>query len=156
MALKVGDKAPLFDTFNSEKEPFSLDKQKGEPILLLFFPAAFTRTCTKELCSVRDELAWYNKLNCSVAALATDSVYSLAKYKEEQKLNFQLLSDFNKDICAKYDSQYETFGYGMKGVAKRSAFLIDKNGILQYVEVLDNASEVPDFEKIKAALQTLK
>jgi len=98
MSLNINHPAPLFESFNSEKQPFSLEQLKGKNVLLLFFPAAFTSTCTKELCSVRDNLSYYNNLNCTVIGISTDTIYSLAKYKEEQKLNFQLVSDFNKEI----------------------------------------------------------
>ncbi len=153
--IKLNDKAPLFTGFNSEKEPFDLEKLKGQHVLLLFFPAAFTSTCTRELCNVRDTLNIYNHLNCVVVGISTDTIYALAKYKEEQQLNFQLVSDYNKDIGRIYDVQYELFGFGMKGITKRAAFLIDKSGIVRYAEVLENASEIPDFAKIKSTLEQL-
>ncbi|HNB32869.1 MAG TPA: peroxiredoxin [Bacteroidia bacterium] len=155
MSLNINHPAPLIESFNSEKQPFSLEQLKGKNVLLLFFPAAFTSTCTKELCSVRDNLSYYNNLNCTVIGISTDTIYSLAKYKEEQKLNFQLVSDFNKEIGKIYHAQYELFGLGMKGITKRAAFLIDKNGILRYIEVLENAGEIPDFNKIKSVLDNL-
>ena len=155
MSLNINHPAPLFESFNSEKQPFSLEQLKGKNVLLLFFPAAFTSTCTKELCSVRDNLSYYNNLNCTVIGISTDTIYSLAKYKEEQKLNFQLVSDFNKEIGKIYHAHYELFGLGMKGITKRAAFLIDKTGILRYIEVLENASEIPDFNKIKSVLDSL-
>ena len=155
MSLNINHPAPLFESFNSEKQPFSLEQLKGKNVLLLFFPAAFTSTCTKELCSVRDNLSYYNNLNCTVIGISTDTIYSLAKYKEEQKLNFQLVSDFNKEIGKIYHAQYELLRLGMKGITKRAAFLIDKTGILRYIEVLENASEIPDFNKIKSVLDSL-
>ncbi len=149
MKVKVGDKAPAFSLFSSEKKEIKLDDFQGKTIVLLFFPLAFTSTCTAELCSVRDEIANYNTLSSQVLAVSVDSLHTLAKYKEEQKLNFTLLSDFNKELCRAYDSVYENFGYGMKGVAKRSAFVIDGKGIIQYAEVLENASEIPNLEAVK-------
>ncbi len=155
MQLKSGDKAPSFNTYDSERQPISLESLKGQKFLLLFIPAAFTSTCTKEFCAIRDDIARYNNLKVKVIGISTDSVYALNKYKEEQSLNFTLASDFNKEICAAYGSQYETFNFGMKGVAKRSAFVVDENGIIQYAEVLDNASLVPDFEAINNLLESL-
>ncbi len=155
MKIEVGKAAPDFTLYDTEKKQVSLTDLGGQNVLLLFFPLAFTSTCTKELCSVRDNIAWYNNANAKVLGISVDSLYTLAKYKEEQKLNFSLLSDFNKDVSRAYDSIYEVFGYGMKGVSKRSAFLLDKNGIIRYIEVLENAGEIPDFNAIREVLITL-
>jgi len=87
-----------------------------------------------------------------VLGISVDSLHTLAKYKEEQKLNFTLLSDFNKEVSTAYGSIYEMFGYNMKGVSKRSAFVVDKKGIIRYTEVLENASEIPDFNAIHQIL----
>ena len=153
MKLNKGDNAPTFNTFDSDKQALNSESLKGQKILLLFFPAAFTSTCTRELCAMRDDIARYNNLKVKIIGCSTDSVYVLKQYKEEQHLNFMLMADFNKEICAAFGSQYETFNFGMKGVAKRSAFIIDENWIIQYAEVLDNASEVPDFDAINMLLE---
>src|SRR5947207_8197943 len=112
-------------------------------------------TCTKELCSVRDDITWYNNVNAKVFGISVDTIYSLAKYKEEQKLNFALLSDFNKEVSASYGCIYETFSYGMKGVSKRSAFIIDKNGSVRYAEVLEKATDLPNFAAVRQMLEML-
>ena len=106
-------------------------------VVLLFFPLAFTSVCTAELCSVRDNYALYNELNAVVYGISVDSAFTLAKFKEEQRLNFDLLSDFNKTASTAYDCLYSEFALGMKGVSKRSAFVIDKDGMIQYAEVLE-------------------
>lgn len=155
MKIEVGQAAPGFTLFNSEKKEVSLAEQKGKNILLLFFPLAFTSVCTKELCEVRDSISIYNNANATVFGISTDSLYTLAKFKQEQNLNFSLLSDYNKETAQSYGSLYETFGFGMKGVAKRSAFVIDKEGFVRYAEVLENAGEVPDFTAIRAILAKL-
>ena len=155
MKIEKGQKAPGFTLFDSEKKKVSLEDQKGQNVLILFFPLAFTSTCTAELCSVRDNIALYNGMNARVFGISVDSLYTLAKYKEEQHLNFPLLSDFNKEVSTAYDSLYAQFGYEMKGVSKRAAFVIDKDGIVRYNEVLENASEQPDFTAIKKTLQEL-
>ena len=152
MKVEIGTKAPEFSLYNSEKNKVSLSDYKGKNVLLLFFPLAFTGTCTKELCGVRDNISQYNNSNADVFGISVDSVYTLSKYKEEQHLNFQLLSDFNKEVSTAYDSLYQTFGLDMHGVSKRSAFLIDKDGIVRYAEVLENAKEIPDFEAIQKTL----
>lgn len=155
MKISKGQKAPEFSLFDSEKNKVSLADQKGKNIVLLFFPLAFTSVCTTELCNVRDNIAYYNNTNAQVYGISVDSVYTLAKYKEEQKLNFPLLSDFNKEVSAAYDSLMETFAFDMKGVSKRSAFIIDKEGVIQYAEILDNVGELPDFNAIRQTLDNL-
>lgn len=156
MKIEVGQAAPDFTLYDSEKKQVSLSAQRDHNVLLLFFPLAFTSTCTKELCSVRDNIAWYNTVDAKVFGISVDALHTLAKYKEDQQLNFTLLSDFNKDVSRSYDTIYEMFGYNMKGVSKRSAFVIDKQGIVRYAEVLENASDVPDFNAIKEVLSGLK
>src|SRR4030095_9833057 len=153
--IETGQKAPTFELYNSEKQKVKLEDFKGKNVLLLFFPLAFTSTCTAELCSVRDNLANYNQLNAQVFGISVDSLHTLNRFKQDQQLNFPLLSDFNKEVSTAYGSLYETFGYGMKGVSKRSAFVIDKEGIVKYAEVLENAGEVPDFTAINQALAAL-
>ena len=149
MKIEIGQQAPDFTLYDSEKKQVTLSELKGQNVLMLFFPFAFTSTCTKELCSVRDNITWYNDVNAKVLGISVDSLHTLAKYKEEQKLNFTLLSDFNKEVSAAYGSLYETFSYNMKGVSKRSAFVVDKDGIVRYAEILENAGEIPQFEKIQ-------
>ena len=155
MKIDLGHTAPDFTLYDSEKNKVTLSELKGQNVLLLFFPLAFTGTCTKELCTVRDNISLYNDANAKVLGISVDSLHTLAKYKSEQKLNFTLLSDFNKDVSAAYGSLYEIFGYNMKGVSKRSAFVIDKAGIIQYAEVLEIASEMPNFEAINKTLSVL-
>ncbi len=155
MSIEIGQPAPDFTLYDSEKKKLTLSALKGQPVLLLFFPLAFTSTCTAELCSVRDDLSWYNNVRARVFGISVDALHTLARYKEDQQLNFTLLSDFNKDVSRDYGSLYEQFGYNMKGVSKRSAFVIDKNGIVRYAEVLENAGEIPDFSKIREVLAGL-
>lgn len=155
MKIETGQTAPGFTLYDSDKNQVSLAEQKGTNVLLLFFPLAFTSTCTKELCFVRDTISWYNNVNAKVFGISVDALHTLAKYKEDQKLNFTLLSDFNKDVSKSYDTMYEMFGYNMKGVSKRSAFIIDKDGIVRYAEVLENAGELPDFKAIQKVLAGL-
>jgi glutaredoxin-dependent peroxiredoxin len=156
MALEPGQAAPDFILYDSEKKQLRLSETRETNVLLLFFPLAFTSTCTKELCTVRDNLGWYNTVEARVLAISVDSHYVLAKYKAEQQLNFTLLSDFNKEASTAYGSIYELFSYNMKGVPKRSAFVIDKSGIIRYAEVLENAGEIPNFSAIREILGNLK
>ncbi len=157
MPIQTGQTAPDFTLYDSAKNKVSLagfrDKNN---VLLLFFPQAFTSVCTKELCAVRDEIGRYQNEHVQVLGISVDSVFTLAKFKEEQHYNYPLLSDFNKEASTAYDALYSSFtDMGMKGVSKRAAFLIDKKGIVQYAEVLENAGMVPDFTKIDHKIQEL-
>ncbi len=155
MALAIGQKAPAFTLFSSENKPVSLSDYAQKNVVVLFFPMAFTSVCTAELCEMRDNMHTYTDLNADVVAISVDSPFTLAKFKEEQNLPFALLSDFNKDVSTAYGALYENFVMNMKGVSKRAAFVIDQNDTIQYAEVLENAGNIPDFEKIKAALAGL-
>jgi len=156
MKIKVGSLAPEFSLYSSDKKKVSLSVYKDKNVLLLFFPLAFTSVCTKELCYVRDNMSRYNNSDATVLAVSVDSPQTLAKFKEDQKLNFMLLSDFNKTVSEEYGSLYETFSMEMKGVSKRSAFVIGKDGRIKYAEVLENAGEEPNYEAIDKSLELLK
>ena len=155
MAIEIGNKAPGFSLYDSEKNKVSLSDFAGKNVLLLFFPQAFTGVCTKELCSIRDGIAVYNNANAQVLGISVNSVFTLAKFKEEQQYNFPLLSDFNKEVSAAYDAIYTDWILDMKGVSKRSAFIIDKAGNIQYAEVLESAGDLPNFEAIQKKLAEL-
>ncbi len=155
MSLQIGDQAPDFKLYSSDKQEVSLSDYRGKNVVILFFPMAFTSVCTAELCQTRDDIAFYSALNTDILAISVDSIFTLGKFKEDQKLPFPLLSDFNKEVCQAYDAYYETFGFGMRGVSKRAAFVVDKEGVIRYAEVLEKASDVPDFEAIKSTLASL-
>ena len=155
MSLQKGDKAPDFKLYNSDKHEVSLSDYAGKNVVVLFFPLAFTGVCTAELCEMRDNIASYLKLNAEILAISVDSLFTLEKFKEEQKLPFNLLSDFNKEVSAAYGSLYENFVLGMKGVSKRSAFVVDTTGIIQYAEVLESAGDIPNFTAVQEALAGL-
>ena len=156
MSIEINKPAPDFKLFNTEKKEVALSENKGKNVLLLFFPLAFTSTCTAELCNIRDNYGMYNGLNAVVYGISTDSLFTLGKFKEEQKLNFDLLSDYNKDVSLAYDSLYNDFIFGMKGVSKRASFIVDKNGIIQYAEILEKATDLPNFAAINTCLEKLK
>lgn len=153
MSLQIGNTAPDFTLYNTEKQAIKLSELKGQNVVLLFFPLAFTSTCTKELCGVRDDIANYEGLNAKVFGISVDSIFSLGQFKKEQGLNFDLLSDFNKEASTAYGCLYDQFVLEMKGVSKRSAFLIDANGIIQYAEVLESAGDIPDLELLKSHIK---
>jgi glutaredoxin-dependent peroxiredoxin len=153
--LQPGDKAPDFTLRASDRSQVQLKQYRGKNVVLLFFPAAFTSVCTKELCMMRDSLAQYQELNAQILAISVDSLYALNRWKQDQGFNFPLLSDFNKTASKKYHALYKEFVYEMKGVSKRAAFVIDKEGLIRYTEVLENAGEIPNFEAVKKTLEAL-
>ncbi len=156
MAVQVGQEAPDFTLKNTDMEDVTLSSFRGDKnVVLLFVPLAFTGVCTQELCSVRDNLNNYANLNAKVFGISVDSPFSQKAWKEQEGLNFSLLSDFNRDVVQAYGASYGD-SFPFHGVAKRSAFVIDKAGVLQYVEVLDKATDLPDFDKINDTLQGLK
>jgi len=152
MTLQVGDVAPSFTLKSTELKDVSLSDFKDHKVVLLFFPMAFTGVCTDELCQMRDNYSIYEKLNAQIVAISVDSPFTLKKFKEENNLNFPVLSDFNKSVSQAYGTFYEEFVLGLKGVSKRSAFLIDENGKIQYQEILENAGNLPNFEALEQVL----
>ncbi|MBL7811719.1 MAG: peroxiredoxin [Bacteroidetes bacterium] len=155
MTLQIGSAAPDFTLPDSEKNLIELSSFRGRNVVLLFFPFAYTGVCTTELCGVRDTLHDYTSLNAEVLAISVDSPFTLKQWKTEQGFNFTMLSDFNKEASTAYGSLYETFSVGLKGVSKRSAFVIDREGVIRYAEVLDNAGEIPNLDAVKATLSSL-
>ena len=152
MTLQVGDKAPLFTLLNSETQAVSLTQYKGSKVVLHFFPMAFTGVCTTQLCTLRDDLSTYEALGAQVLAVSVDSPFTLAQFKKDQGYTFPLLSDFNKEVTQAYGAFYDEFVLGLRGVAKRAAFVIDEEGVIRYAEVLESAGDLPNFAAIKATL----
>lgn len=153
MALNKGDTAPNFTLQNTNGEQVELYEHLGDNKgLLLFFPLAFSSTCTEELCTVRDNMKLYNSLDAKVIAISIDSFFTLKEYKKSQNLNFTLLSDFNKKVSKMYDALYDEY-FGMKGVSKRAAYVIGEGREITYAEVLEDSGKIPDFNSIRKALQ---
>jgi len=156
MSIVVGQKAPDFTLFDSDKNQVTLSSLQGKNVVLLFFPLAFTGVCTAELCNVRDNITTYNNTNATVLGISVDSLFTLDKFKKEQNLNFPLLSDFNKDASKAFDVLYETFpAFGMQGVSKRAAFVIDAEGTVKYAEICATPGDLPNFEAIQTTLAAL-
>jgi len=156
MSLSVGTKAPDFKLFNSEKKEVSLSDFKGKNLVIQFFPAAFTGVCTAQMCTSRDELSLFNGMNASVVGVSVDTPFALGEFKAKNGINFDLLSDFNKDFIKACDMVIENFALGMKGVAKRGVVVVDKDGVVQYIEVTPSPGDQVNFEALKAALEKLK
>ena len=149
--LKVGDKAPDFTLKNTEQKEVSLASFEDKNLVILFFPLAFTSVCTTELCTIKQDYSSYEALNAEVVGISVDSPFTLAKFKELEGYNFDLLSDFNKEVSTAYGSIYGDF-IGLKGVAKRSAFVVGKDGTIKYAEILASPGDLPNFDAIKASL----
>src|ERR1700679_1868101 len=145
MSLQPGQPAPQFTLVSSAKQKVSLSDFKGKKVALHFFPMAFTGTCTAQLCTMRDNFGYYDGLNAVILGISVDSPFTLAKYKEENNFQFELLSDFNKEVSTAYGAIYEQFVFGLKGVSKRAAFVIDEEQNIVYAEVLEVATDLPDF-----------
>lgn len=155
MPVEVDSEAPRFTLPDTRGEEVSLSDFKNERnVVLLYFPLAFTGTCTEELCITRDNMKLYNSMDARVLAISVDSFFTLREFKKAENLNFTLLSDFNREVSEKYGVLYDDF-YGMKGVAKRASFVIGKEGMIRYREVLDDAGELPDFKALQQALHTI-
>jgi peroxiredoxin len=146
----VGNQAPDFTLLDTTEQQVSLSAQKGKNVVLLFFPKAFTSVCTEELCTVRDNFSQYESLNAQVFGISVDPRDVLASYKAEQNFNFPLLSDSSREVSKAYGSLYDA------GVSKRSAFVIDREGVVQYAEVLEDGFQQPDFNAINKALVALQ
>lgn len=157
MALATGTKAPEFTLKSKNAEGLqdvSLSDTLGKKkTILLFFPLAFTSVCMKEMCDVSDSLSAYSDLNAAVYGISVDSPFAQEEMAKVDGLKFPLLSDFNKDVSAAYDVLYADL-LGFKGVSKRSAFVIDENGVITYSESSDDPHDLPNFDAIQAALQS--
>ena len=154
MAVDVGSQAPDFTLTNQDRQPVKLSEQRGKPVVLAFFPAAFSSVCTKELCTFRDAMARLNQARAQVYGISVDTFFTLKAFQEAQGLTFPLLSDFNKQAIRDY-GVFNDDMIGLKGIAKRAVFVIDKDGVVRHREVLDDARNEPDYEKVFTALAAL-
>lgn len=148
---KVGDKAPDFTLPDQDFKPvrFYDVLSKGRPVVLLFFPAAFSSVCTRELCTFRDKMASLEKANAEVLAISVDSPWCLKRFKDENRLQFTLLSDYNRDVVRLYNVYHEEV-LGLKYVAKRAVFIVKPDGTISYVWVSDDPTVEPDYDEVIA------
>ena len=154
MAVDVGSKAPDFTLTNQDRQPVKLSEQRGRPVVLAFFPAAFSGVCTKELCTFRDAMARLNSAKAQVYGISVDTFFTLKAFQDAQGYNFPLLSDFNKQAIRDYGVFNEDM-IGLKGIAKRAVFVIDKDGVVRHKEVLDDARNEPNYDQVFATLASL-
>jgi peroxiredoxin len=154
--IQVGQKAPDFKLIDINKQEVTLANFKGKNLIIFFFPAAWTGTCTKEMCSVQEDFNMYSKLNTQVIGVSVDSHWALKRFGEDYKIQYPLLSDFNRVAINDYGVVFPDLFAGVyKGVAKRATFVIDETGIVRFVDVVPNIGDVPNMEVIKDALAQL-
>lgn len=153
MVLKIGDLAPTFELPDYNLKMRKLSEYLGNKTVLAFFPGAFTSVCTKELCTFRDSLSNLNKLKAKVVGISVDPPFSLAAFAKENRLNFDLLSDFNKEVSKKYDVLHTNFAniHGLNA-SKRSIFILDEKGIIKYIWISEDPGKEPDYKKIEEEL----
>ena len=154
MAADVGSKAPDFTLTNQDRQPVTLSEQRGRPVVLAFFPAAFSSVCQKELCTFRDSMGRLGEAKAQVFGISVDTFFTLKAFHDQQKFTFPLLSDFNKQAIRDYGVFNEDM-IGLKGIAKRAVFVLDKDGVVRHREVLEDARNEPDYEKVFSALASL-
>ena len=155
MSVDVGAKAPDFTLPNQDREPVSLSGQlKNGPVVLAFFPAAFSGTCQIEMCKFRDSASALNQVSAKVLGVSVDTFFALKAWGDQNKLNFPLLSDFNKDVIAQYGVLNPDM-IGLKNIAKRAVFVIDKGGVVRHREVLEDARNEPNYDKINQTLASM-
>jgi peroxiredoxin len=155
MSVDVGAKAPDFTLPNQDRESVTLsDKLKNGPVVLAFFPAAFSSVCQQEMCTFRDSVSDLNESNAQVLGVSTDTFFALKAWGDSQKLNFPLLSDYNKDVIRKYGVVNPDM-IGLKDISKRAVFVIDRDGVVKHREVLDDARNQPDYGKVRQSLTAM-
>jgi peroxiredoxin len=155
MAVDVGSKAPDFTLVNQNRENVTLSQELASGnVVLAFFPGAFSGTCTKEFCNFRDTMSNFKNVNANVLGVSTDTFFTLKAWDDHERLGFPLLSDYNKEVINKYGVVNPDM-IGLKNIAKRAIFVIDKSGVVRYREVLDDARNEPDYKKLNEALSTI-
>jgi peroxiredoxin len=164
MPLAVGTKAPDFTlstkTADGPKQVKLSDNFGKQNTLLLFFPMAFTGTCTMEMCGVSMDLSAYGSLNAAVYGISGDNPFAQEAWAQKEKIAVPLLSDYEHEVARAYGVAYDSFlpqmNLGMGGVPKRAVFIIDRDGKIQYAESNEDARALPNFDKVKAKLAELK
>jgi peroxiredoxin len=155
--LKVGDKAPNFTLPDTELKPLSLKDFLGNKIVLAFFVGAFTSVCTKEMCAFRDSMARLINLKAQVIGISVNEPFSNKAFAEKNRLPFPILSDYKREVIKTYHIEMPDFA-GLKGytTAKRSIFILEKNGVIRYVWTTENPAIEPNYNEIENMLEKIK
>ena len=153
-SVEVGAPAPSFTLPDTNNQSVSLESLRGRPVVLVFFPLAFSSVCTKEMCPFRDTMNDLNQLNAQVVGVSVDSPFSLKQFAQQNNIEYPLLSDFNKQAATTYGVLREDL-LGLKGVANRSAFILDKDGIVRWKWVSEDPRVEPDYNEIQSQLRAL-
>ena len=155
--ITVGDKAPDFALPDVDLKPKTLKEFLGQNVVLAFFVGAFTSTCTKEMCAFRDSMARLIDLEAQVVGISVNDPFSNKAFAEKNRLPFPILSDYKREVIKKYGLEMPNFA-GLPGytVAKRSIFILDKNGVVRYTWVSENPTVEPNYDEIQKALEQLK
>jgi peroxiredoxin len=151
-----GDRAPEFSAplANDEVTSFSLsDRLTEAPIVLAFFPAAFTGTCTNEMAEFRDRMAAFEDAGATVYGVSVDSPFALQAFRDRHDLNFGLISDFEKTVIDRYGVRDDFADLGVYGLAKRAVFVVDGDGVVTYRWVSEDPSLEPDYHEVLAAVE---
>jgi peroxiredoxin len=155
MSLAVGSKAPDFTLPNQDRQPVTLSTELAKgPVVLAFFPAAFSSVCQKELCTFRDNMSALDTADARVLGVSVDTFFALKAWHDQERFSFPLLSDFNKDVIRAYDVVNPDM-VGLKGIAKRAVFVIDPDGIVRHREILEDARNEPDYAKVLQTVASL-
>jgi peroxiredoxin len=154
--VAVGNKAPDFTLFDTNLKQRKLSEFLGKKLVLAFFPGAFTSVCTKEMCAFRDSMTRLNELQAQVIGVSVNDPWSNKGFAERNMLAFPLLSDYRRDVVKLYNIELKNFA-GMKDytVAKRSVFILDKEGIVRYKWVSDDPSVQPNYDEIEKELSKI-
>jgi len=156
MAVQVGQPAPDATLVSADRKAVKLSEFRGKPTVLAFFPGAFTGVCTKEMCTFRDSLTRFSNLGAQVIGISVDSPFAQKAFVDQNHLNFTFLSDFNRHAVRAYDVEDPNFVNGLlPGVAKRSVFVLDKNGRVVYRWVTDTPTVEPNYAEVEAAVRKI-
>ncbi|MEJ2773187.1 peroxiredoxin [Stygiolobus sp. CP859M] len=153
---EIGEKAPDFEAVDTELKKVRLSDFRGKVVVLAFYPAVFTSVCTKEMCTFRDSMAKFNEMNAVVIGISVDPPFSNKAFKEQYKLNFIVVSDYNREIVKKYNVYWEFPALPDYILAKRAVFVVDKEGVIRYKWVSDDPTKEPPYQEIEKVVNEIR
>jgi peroxiredoxin len=153
--VNVNEKAPDFILYNTDLKPVKLNDFKGKVVVLSFFPAAFTAVCTKEMCTFRDSISKFNDMNAVVLGISVDPPFSNKAFKDHNKLNFDILSDYSREVVKKYGVSWEFPSLPGYILAKRAVFVVDKEGVVRYKWISDDPTVEPPYQEVEKVISSI-